>query len=172
MGPLQFEKGSTKEQVFEDVELFLKGKGFAIADTDQEKPWGGYFVIDEKQATDFIKVFFGHLIPADFEGFEKLSPKFLIVAPKQRLSWQYHHRRSEIWKVISGTVAVAVSNTDEQGEPSLLSAGRVIELEKGLRHRLIGVDEWGIVAEIWKHTDPEFPSDENDIVRLEDDFGR
>ncbi len=172
MGTLQFEKGSTKEQVFETVELYLKDNGFIIAETDQDRPWGGYFVIDERQAADFIKKFFGHLTPADFTGFEKLSPKFLLVAPKQRLSWQYHHRRSEIWKVISGTVAVAASNTDEQGEPRLLSAGLVIELEKGQRHRLIGVDEWGIVAEIWKHTDPKFPSDEDDIVRVEDDFGR
>ncbi|NBV85915.1 MAG: phosphoheptose isomerase, partial [Verrucomicrobia bacterium] len=31
---------------------------------------------------------------------------------------------------------------------------------------------WGIVAEIWLHTDPSAPSDENDIIRLDDDFGR
>jgi mannose-6-phosphate isomerase len=29
-----------------------------------------------------------------------------------------------------------------------------------------------MIAEIWQHTDPENPSDENDIVRLQDDFGR
>ncbi len=172
MNPLHFNMEYSKEQVFDEVCEYLTGKEFKIADFDQERPWGGYFVIDERQAREFIHEFFPHLSPADFEGFEKLSPKFLLVAPKQRLSWQYHHRRSEIWKVISGTVAVSVSNSDEQGEPRLLTEGRVIELERGLRHRLIGVDEWGIVAEIWKHTDPEFPSDEDDIVRVQDDFGR
>ncbi|MCU0327251.1 MAG: phosphoheptose isomerase, partial [Spirosomaceae bacterium] len=40
------------------------------------------------------------------------------------------------------------------------------------RHRLVGVNEWGIIAEIWQHTDPKNPSDENDIVRVQDDFGR
>ena len=40
------------------------------------------------------------------------------------------------------------------------------------RHRLIGLDGWGIVAEIWRHTDAENPSDEDDIVRVQDDFGR
>jgi hypothetical protein len=29
-----------------------------------------------------------------------------------------------------------------------------------------------LVAEIWQHTDPENPSDEDDIVRVSDDFGR
>ncbi len=172
MDNLQFSSRVTKEDVFYEVRSFLKKKGFKIADYDKTRPWGGYFVIDEKQATDFIREFFPHLSPADFEGFRKLSPKFLLVAPNKRLSWQYHHRRSEIWKVVGGTVAVAVSNTDKQGEPKLLPAGSIIELEQGQRHRLIGVNEWGIVAEIWKHTDPDYPSDEDDIVRVQDDFGR
>jgi mannose-6-phosphate isomerase len=45
-------------------------------------------------------------------------------------------------------------------------------MDKGERHRLIGLDSWRIVAEIWQHTDLENPSDEDDIVRLQDDFGR
>jgi hypothetical protein len=48
----------------------------------------------------------------------------------------------------------------------------VVKLVQGQRHRLVGTDEWGIIAEIWKHTDKENPSDEEDIVRVEDDFGR
>ncbi|NBC66802.1 MAG: hypothetical protein GVY07_14240 [Bacteroidetes bacterium] len=45
-------------------------------------------------------------------------------------------------------------------------------IEKGQRHRLIGLQNWGVVAEIWQHTDSSDPSDEEDIVRLDDDFGR
>jgi hypothetical protein len=41
-----------------------------------------------------------------------------------------------------------------------------------MRHRLVGLDNWGVVTEIWQHTDVEHPSDESDIVRLQDDFGR
>jgi mannose-6-phosphate isomerase len=48
----------------------------------------------------------------------------------------------------------------------------VLKLAQGERHRLIGADGYGIVAEIWRHTDPANPSDENDIVRVQDDFGR
>jgi mannose-6-phosphate isomerase len=36
----------------------------------------------------------------------------------------------------------------------------------------LGTGGWGIIAEIWRHTDAENPSDEEDIVRVQDDFGR
>ena len=52
------------------------------------------------------------------------------------------------------------------------SIGEVIVLQKGERHRLIGHESYGIVTEIWQHTDSEHPSAEDDIVRLQDDFGR
>ena len=37
---------------------------------------------------------------------------------------------------------------------------------------LIGLDNFSVVSEIWLHTDSESPSDENDIVRISDDYGR
>ena len=67
---------------------------------------------------------------------------------------------------------VATSLTDEQGEPKVYEEGEIIILQKGERHRLIGHNDYGIVSEIWQHTDPQHPSDEDDIVRLQDDFGR
>jgi mannose-6-phosphate isomerase len=156
--------------------LFLWGEdeklGFNITDFDDNRPWGGFFYVDEGQSDAFITSFFPHLSVADFLGFTKLSPKILLVAPNMRLSWQYHHRRAEIWKVIGGLAAVVVSKTDEQTPQRTLELGEVISLKQGERHRLVGVDEWGIIAEIWKHTDPANPSDEDDIVRVEDDFGR
>jgi hypothetical protein len=48
----------------------------------------------------------------------------------------------------------------------------VVNLKQGERHRLVGLNDWGIVAEIWMHTDPNLPSDEEDIVRINDEFGR
>ena len=47
-----------------------------------------------------------------------------------------------------------------------------ISLYKGDRHRIIGINKYSVVAEIWIHTDKNNPSDENDIVRVQDDFGR
>lgn len=162
--------GTPKAEVFESVARALKG--FRIAAMDDARPWGGFFVIDEEQAPGFVRAFFPDLEPSQLTGFLKLSPKILLVAPGKRLSWQYHHRRSELWRVVSGTVAVAISDGDEPPEPRPVPAGSRVELGPRQRHRLIGLDEWGIVAEIWRHTDPDAPSDEEDIVRLEDDFGR
>ena len=102
----------------------------------------------------------------------KLSPKILVVAPEKRLSWQYHNRRAEIWKLIGGTAAVITSSTDHENEKMYLKIGDIVQLKQGERHRLVGLETWGIVAEIWRHTDAENPSDEEDIVRLQDDFGR
>jgi mannose-6-phosphate isomerase len=144
----------------------------AIASQDALRPWGGFFVINENDAEKFITSFFPHLTKSQLTISGKLSPKILIVAPNKRLSWQYHYRRAEIWKLIAGEASVMVSDTDEETEIINLTKGDIIELKQGERHRLIGTDNWGIIAEIWRHTDAENPSDENDIVRLQDDFGR
>ncbi len=162
----------THQNVFERIEKQVEKVGFRIGKQDRARPWGGFFVIDETQAPLFIETYFPHLSVADFAGYEKLSPKILIVAPNKRLSWQYHFRRAEIWKLIGGKASVVTSDTDEQKVIHELKIGEVINLKQGERHRLVGMDEWGIVAEIWQHTDGENPSDEDDIVRLDDDFGR
>ncbi len=169
---MKLEKSNTKELVFESIAEFISNEGFSVISKDQNRPWGGFFVIDESQAPAFIKRFFAHLSLADFAGFEKLSPKILVVAPQMRLSWQYHHRRAEIWKLIGGVAGVVISDTDKETIPQPLQIGQVINLKCGERHRLLGADGWGVVAEIWQHTDKENPSNEDDIVRVQDDFGR
>jgi mannose-6-phosphate isomerase len=161
-----------KEKAFLRAEKLLSDKKLTISSSDRGRPWGGFFVIDENQANEFVYEFFPGFEWEDFSEFEKLSPKLLIVAPGKRLSWQYHHRRSEIWRVLAGDVGVVVSDTDEQGEVKKLQKGDTIRLKEGERHRLVGLDDWAILAEIWQHTHPGNPSNEDDIVRLEDDFGR
>ena len=163
---------SDREKVFKKYETKVEKLGFRIDKQDRARPWGGFFVIDETQAPLFIETYFPHLSLADFAGYNKLSPKILLVAPHKRLSWQYHFRRAEIWKVVGGVAGVVISDTDEQTEVQKLPLGTIINLPKGQRHRLVGLDDWGIIAEIWQHTDPENPSDEDDIVRVQDDFGR
>lgn len=150
----------------------LEEQGFTIAKQDQTRPWGGFFVLDEAQTPQFAATYFPSINLSDIQITQKLSPKILVVAPEKRLSWQYHHRRAEIWRVIEGTVGVAKSDTDEQLETQVYEPGQIITLKQGERHRLIGLQEWGVLAEIWQHTDPQNPSDEDDIVRVQDDFGR
>lgn len=169
---MTFIENTDKQTVFETVKDNIQKQGFVIANEDASRPWGGFLVIDESQAPKFIATFFPQFSLKDFEGFEKLSPKILLVAPHKRLSWQYHHRRSEIWTVIGGNAAIVKSDTDVENAQESLPLGTTVSLKQGERHRLIGVDEWGIIAEIWQHTDAQNPSDEEDIVRVQDDFGR
>lgn len=161
-----------KSHVFEKVAAMLRKLNFTIVDKDDARPWGGFYVIDEGEASKFARHFFPEEQLDQLKITNKLSPKILIVGPNHRLSWQYHHRRAEIWKCIDGTVAVMTSSTDKEDIRHTLKVGDIIKLKQGERHRLIGLDVWGIVAEIWQHTDESNPSDEDDIVRLQDDYSR
>jgi mannose-6-phosphate isomerase len=163
---------SAISEVFEKWERILRSEGFEFESTDFDRPWGGFFVIREEDADLFMRTYYPEEDATSLTKGGKVSPKILIVAPGKRLSWQYHHRRSEVWKVVEGIVGVKRSLSDEQGPLILYKEGETIVLHKGERHRLIGLDEVGVIAEIWQHTDPDHPSDENDIVRLQDDFGR
>ncbi len=169
---LFFSGESKKDTVFNAIENDLIAKKFKVINKDDERPWGGFFVIDEQQSEKFITEYFSKFKVQDIFVGGKLSPKILIVGPDKKLSWQYHFRRAEIWKVIGGEVGVVTSETDEEGEIQKHYPESIIQLKKGERHRLIGLNNWGIIAEIWQHANPNNPSDENDIVRLQDDFGR
>ena len=160
------------QPIFTDTEKELTDKGYRFERTDFNRPWGGFFVIDEADAPKFVQEYFPGLSEEELIGGRKVSPKILLVAPQKRLSWQYHHRRSEVWRVLEGPVGIMRSDSDDQTEVDHYGPGDVVTLKKGERHRLVGLDGWGKVAEIWQHTDPDHPSDEDDIVRLQDDFGR
>ena len=154
------------------IEDEIKGLGFEIIDKDFERPWGGFLVISEKQAQEFADKFFDGINVENIKIGGKLSPKILVVSPNSKLSWQYHHRRAEIWRVYKGEVGVSRSFDDNEKPLKKLITGDQIKLKKGERHRLIGLTDYAVLAEIWQHTDPNNPSDENDIVRLCDDYGR
>ena len=157
---------------FKKIENEIIGKGFKIISKDFERPWGGFLVIDESQAQNFSNSFFNGIDVSDLKISGKLSPKILMVKSKSRLSWQYHFRREEIWSVYRGTVGVVVSDTDFEKEMIQLRQGDQIKLKKEQRHRLIGLDDWAVIAEIWQHTERDNPSNEDDIVRINDDYGR
>ena len=155
--------------LFLDTKKQIESLGFNIIGHDFNRPWGGFLLIDESQSKEFICKFISN---EDLKIKNKVSPKILIVNPNSRLSWQYHYRRKEIWKVFKNEVGVIKSTDNNETEMKILNEGDVIELQKEERHRLIGLSDFGIVAEIWIHTDPANPSDENDIVRLQDDYAR
>ena len=157
---------------FNKISEKLKSQNLTIIKKDLNRPWGGFFDIDEDDFKKFIDLYFKGISINDYKSLGKLSPKILIIAPNKRLSWQYHHRRSEIWKVASGEIKVITSHDDVERNEVLLREGEEINISQGERHRIIGTDEYAVVAEIWIHTDKDNPSDEDDIVRVQDDFNR
>lgn len=163
----------SKEQISSDVRNELEKKNILISGEDFERPWGGFYRIDNRSLKDFMRIYFSG-VDLSYEVMKlNVSPKILIVEPGKKLSWQSHERRSELWRVVKGPVGIYTSHTDEQPkEMSVYNDNDIVEMELGTRHRLAGLDNWGIVAEIWIHKFPGNPSDEDDIRRIEDDFGR
>ena len=159
-------------EIFSKILINLSSQKLNVIDKDIDRPWGGFFVISEDNAQEFSNFYFNGLNTEELKVSGKLSPKILIISPNKRLSWQYHHRRSEIWKVVSGEIKVVTSHDDIERNEEILKEGDEIRLYQGERHRIIGMDEYAVVAEIWIHTDKDNPSDENDIVRVQDDFDR
>ena len=157
---------------FIKTQKLVESFGFKIVSKDFKRPWGGFLVIDENQAQNFSNHFFKGINIEDLKISGKLSPKILIVKPNARLSWQYHQRRSEIWRVFKGECGIIRSDTDKENEMKIYNEGDQIKLKQGERHRLIGLGDYCLVAEIWQHTDKNNPSNEEDIVRVQDDFGR
>jgi mannose-6-phosphate isomerase-like protein (cupin superfamily) len=100
-----------------------------------------------------------------FEKFHEnksCTVKLIYVNANSRLSLQYHKKRSEFWKVIKGTAMVEI---DEK--TSTLEEGETITIPRQAKHRVLALERECIILEI---SYGRF--DENDIVRLEDDYHR
>jgi mannose-1-phosphate guanylyltransferase len=100
-----------------------------------------------------------------FEKFHENKPctvKLIYVNPNSRLSLQYHSKRSEFWKVIRGTAMVELD-----GRTSILTEGETISIPRQARHRVGALDTECVILEIAYDR-----FEENDIVRIEDDYNR
>ena len=159
-------------EIFKKTEAELKELDLQIDSFDFNRPWGGFFVIEEKDAQKFADTYFNKLDVQSLKISGKLSPKVLLVKPKSRLSWQYHHRRAETWRIVKGEVGIVRSFNDTESAVVNYKEGDLITLQKEERHRLVGLKDWAIIAEFWQHTDPSNPSNEEDIVRVQDDYSR
>lgn len=109
----------------------------------EDRPWGSWHVIDVEN------------------GFKI---KRIHVKPGFRLSYQTHEHRSEHWVVVRGTATCLID-----GETVIASTGESVDVPTGAKHRLAndGADELVIVeVQLGSYTG------EDDIVRLEDDYGR
>ncbi len=110
----------------------------------EERPWGSYTILDE--AGNF-------------------KVKRLEVKPGKRLSYQRHRHRAEHWFIISGTAKITLN-----GDEITAEAGESIDIPLGSDHRVENPDKSRPLVFIEVQTGDYFGED--DIVRLEDDFGR
>ena len=108
-----------------------------------ERPWGKYYVLAD-------------------EPHYKL--KRIEVLPGKRLSYQYHHHRQEFWTIVEGEANVVL---DEEDHP--LVYGESIFIPQGAKHRIENRSEKLLVF-VEVQTGTYFGED--DIIRIEDDFGR
>ena len=108
-----------------------------------ERPWGAYTVLED---ADDHKV------------------KEITVRPGKRLSYQQHAQRAEHWFVVRGEGLVTLD-----GDEVRVQSGSVVDIGREVAHRMAntGTDEL-LFVEV-QHGEY---FGEDDIVRLEDDFGR
>lgn len=161
-----------KSAAFEKARAYLSELNFKIVNEDKNRPWGFFFYVDPAQAKQFVETFYGDIEFGDLDFSLPMQPKLLGIAPDKRLSWQWHKRRSEHWRCIGGTYLMELSDTDEETAPIKVTVGGYNSIGLRKRHRGEGTDEYGFVAEIWVHQDKAHPSDEDDITRVQDDYGR
>ena len=108
------------------------------------RPWGSFQVLHSEDGCQVKKI---------------------IVHPRQRLSLQYHHQRSEHWIVVSGPALITVD-----GREMAVKAGGHVFIPKTARHRLANQNERQEVVVIEVQQGDYLGED--DIVRLDDDYQR
>jgi mannose-6-phosphate isomerase-like protein (cupin superfamily) len=110
---------------------------------EDRRPWGYYQVLLDEPA---YKV------------------KRIVVDPGRRLSLQLHRRREEHWFVVAGR---GIVTRDAERLP--VAPGVAVDIPRGARHRIENDDADPLVFIEIQRGDY---FGEDDIVRIEDDFGR
>jgi mannose-6-phosphate isomerase len=122
--------------------LFLPEEPIKVREFDR-RPWGSYTVLEEAPT---FKV------------------KRIEVLPGKRLSYQKHAQRAEHWFVVEGTAKVTLDGRD-----LMIGTGQAVDIPVGSAHRVENPGEEDLIfIEVQRGN----YLGEDDIVRLEDDFGR
>ena len=109
----------------------------------EQRPWGSFTILEDT---------------------ETYKTKRIIVKPKQRLSYQSHEKRDELWIIVEGEAKVTLDGVDH-----ILSYGENIVILKQQKHRIENVGDTDVTF-IEVQTGTYFGED--DIVRYDDDYKR
>ena len=116
----------------------------ALGGLKEHRPWGSFEVLSDDGSDHKVKR--------------------ITVLPGRRLSLQYHGRRREHWIVVSGEALVTVGE-----ERVRLSSAQAVDIPRRAAHRIENVGQGDLVFIEVQQGDY---FGEDDIVRVEDDFGR
>jgi len=121
----------------------MKNENLETSPRFDRRPWGTFTVLDEG------------------DGFKV---KRIEVLPGKRLSYQQHAQRAEHWVVVQGSAKVTLD-----GQDVIVKPGEAIDIAVGTAHRVENPgDELLVFIEVQRGN----YLGEDDIVRLQDDFGR
>ena len=114
-----------------------------ISIESEERPWGRFFVLHDQPSYKL---------------------KRIEVDPGGRLSYQYHHKRSEAWTIVEGVGVITLDGQDIE-----CTKGQTVLIPQGVKHRIENKGKEKVVF-IEVQTGSYFGED--DIVRIEDDYDR
>lgn len=109
----------------------------------EERPWGRYFVIHNEP---------------------EYKLKRIEVEPGERLSYQYHKYRSEVWTIVQGQGIITLDDKTNE-----YSKGDSILIPQGIKHR---IENKGLEKLVFIEVQTGSYFGEDDIVRVEDDYNR
>ena len=98
-----------------------------------------------------------------YENSKTYKVKRLFVSPNQRISLQYHNNRSEHWVVVGGNGIVNLDNDN-----LMVDVGDYIFIPTTSKHRIQSGNDGIMIIEVQQGSSCE----EEDIVRLDDDYNR
>lgn len=110
---------------------------------EDHRPWGFYIVLSDEP---------DHKV------------KRIVVYPGKRLSLQRHRRRSEHWHMVNGEALVTLNDKEIR-----LKKGESVDIAANAAHRIKNIGTENVVFIEIQQGDY---FGEDDIERLEDDFGR
>jgi len=114
-----------------------------ISIESEERPWGRFYVLHNEP---------------------NYKLKRIEVDPGERLSYQYHLKRSEAWTIVEGIATITLDD-----ETKNYSKGQTILIPQGVKHR---IENKGHKKVVFIEVQTGIYFGEDDIVRIEDDYNR
>jgi mannose-6-phosphate isomerase-like protein (cupin superfamily) len=109
----------------------------------EQRPWGSFTILDET---------------GDYKA------KRIVVKAGQRLSYQSHEKRDELWIIVGGIAKITLDGLEHE-----LGYGENIIIKKRQKHRILNPGNNDLIF-IEVQTGDYFGED--DIVRYQDDYAR